>query len=361
MADPFDFDSETQQPAVVAASEPAPASNGAEEFDVSQATYTPSEVAALGVRGIEETRDSRHRSLGINIELLKDYFAPVRPGQVAGIVGQTSHYKSGLLHYIEHEAAVDLQQQGRGEEAIIHVSLEETVEEQAFLEFARLSGESAGRMASGEVQDWARLISVSFQVAKVPIYRIGDSLERSNVFGHLYLSNVIKAIRWLVVDQKVKPALIAVDYLQALPPDPAVKRFDYETQRRLQVRADAYRLRELAVGFNAPVWCCVQAKQALGAMAAGGTGVPLLIPGMYDINESADVAQRFDRLLGVWLPARSYPVGTKLRFGNDEIRVTESMLLLRVNKQRGGHPAGRTFLCEIDFIHNLVRPYKFNA
>lgn len=329
-----------------------------DEFDPSHAVYTPSEVAAFGLAEIEKVRDDKERSLDLNIELVRDYFAPVRPGQVAGIVGQTSHYKSGLLHFIEHRAAEQISAEGRDNEAIIHVSLEEGVEEQAYLEFARVSGEEAGKLANGNVQDWQSLIGTSYRVANIPIYRIGDSIKRSEYIPKLYLTNVFTAISYLIKTFKVRPALIAIDYLQALPIDPEVKKFDYETQRRLQVRADAYRLREMAQRFACPVWVACQAKQSLGVYA-DGKGPSLLIPGMYDINESADVAQRFDRLIGIWLPARSYPIGTSLRIGSEEIKVTNNLLFLKVNKQRGGLPAGRTFICEVDFRTNTIMPRRF--
>jgi hypothetical protein len=68
------------------------------------------------------------------------------------------------------------------------------------------------------------------------------------------------------------------------------------------------------------------------------------------------VSQRFDRLIATWLPARTYPIGTKLKVGQEEILVTDNLLFIKVNKQRGGLPAGRIFICEIDFSKNIIRP-----
>lgn len=332
------------------------------EFDAQQASYTPTEVAAYGLQAIEQVRSSAERAIGIGAPGLRDYFAPMRPGQVAGIVGQTSHYKSGLLHYIEHQAAKQLTTQHRTDEAIVHISLEESVEEQSFLELARSSGENAGRLANGDVKDWDRLIKRSYDVAGIPIYRVGDSLVRSEDIPKLYLSNILRSVQWLVREYKIKLALIGLDYLQALPLDPELRNFDYDQARRLQVRTDAYRMREIASRFGCPVVVACQAKQTLGNLLAS-KGPPLLIPGMYDVNESSDIAQRFDRLLGVWLPARSYPVGTRLRIGNMELPITDNLLLVKVNKQRGGYPAGRAFLFNIDYENNdlqLVRTVESN-
>ena len=324
-------------------------------FDPSKAAYTPSETSAYGLKAIEEIRDKKDKAINLGLEFMEEYFAPVRPGQVAGVVGQTSYYKSGLLHLIEHKAASQIRAQGREGEAVIHVSVEEGIEEQAFLEFARNSGEDAGKLANGEVRDWEELVKVSYKVADVPIFRIGDSLERSKHMQPLHMSNIFLAIAYVIEAFKVRPALISIDYLQALPKDVDIVKTADDSQRRLQVRRDAYRCRQMSTYFSAPVWVACQAKQQL-ANVVSDKGNPLLIPGMYDINESADVSQRFDRLIATWLPARTYPIGTKLRVGQEDIIVTDNLLFIKVNKQRGGLPAGRIFICEIDFKTNNIFP-----
>jgi hypothetical protein len=294
--------------------------------------------------------------MSIGIELLKDYFAPLRPGQVAGIVGQTSHYKSGLLHLIEHEGVKQLEEQKREDEAIIHVSVEECVEEQAFLEFARGTEEEASKLANGQVKDWDKLIRISYEAGKHPIYYVGDSLGRSDDIPALYMTNIIRAIRHIVDQFGVRVAMIGVDYLQAIPADPELRKMDFETQRRLQVRSDAYRLRQMASQFTCPVWVAAQAKQRLEGFSDQPKGPVLYIPGMYDVNESADVPQRFDRMIATWLPCRTYPIGTKIKIGRVELVVEENLLLIKVNKQRGGLPAGRVFVCEIEYRSNTIIP-----
>lgn len=329
-------------------------------FDPAMAVYTPAETATYGKLAVETAQQLNERALGVGIAQLEDYFAPVRPGQVAGIVGQTSHAKSLLMRYIEHRAAEQVVKRGSNE-VIVHISLEDSVEEQAFGEIARYSGENSGRLAYGEVRNWDDLLQATFTVAGVPIFRIGDSLARSEYIPQLYLSNVLKCLDYIRREHNVTFAMIGLDYLQALPPDPEIRRLDYESQRRLQVRMDAYRLREMASRFQCPVWVACQAKQTLGVMNENTQATRILIPGMYDINESSDVPQRFDRLLGVWLPARSYPVGTMLPIGDEQLKVTDNLFFIKVNKQRGGLPAGRTFITNINFDNNSIEPIKFKG
>lgn len=325
-------------------------------YDPKTAIYTPQQVATYGLEAVRNARDNATRGLGINIAEIRDYFAPVMPGQVCAIVAQTSHYKSGFMHFIEHEAAKQLVQEGREDEILVHVSVEEGVEEQAFLEFARDSGESAGRLARGQVQDWSRLEAAAVKVGGIPIYRIGDSLARADDMPNLYLSNMVKAIRSLaedVLDWKPKIAGLFFDYLQAFPIDPEIKAQAADAQRRLQVRSDIYRLRQAAAYFKCPVFVAVQAKQHLD-----GANNEVKLPGMYDGEESSSIAQRCDRMISLWMPKNTHSIGTQISVGNFNFRVEENQLWVKVVKQRGGLPSGRTWMCRVDFDRNIIAPER---
>jgi len=329
------------------------------EYDPKTAIYTPQQVATYGVTAVQQARDNSARGLGINIAEIRDYFAPVMPGQVCAIIAQTSHYKSGFLHFIEHQAADQLMEQNREDEILIHVSVEEGVEEQAFLEFARYSDEDAGKLARGQCQDWTKLMQAAIMVGKVPIYRIGDSLARAEDMPNLYLSNMVRSIKTLVedlLDWKPKIAGLFFDYLQAFPIDPETRQSEAKEQRRLQVRSDMYRLRQAAAYFKCPVYVAVQAKQHLD-----GANPPIMLPGIYDGEESSSIAQRCDRVITLWMPKMTHPVGTDVQHGNFNFRVEENMLWVKVCKQRGGLPSGKAWPCVIDFRRNLIAPQYRNG
>lgn len=323
-------------------------------FDPKTAIYTPQQVATYGVAAVQAAKDNATRGLGINIAEIRDYFAPVMPGQVCAIIAQTSHYKSGLLHFIEHQAARQLINEHREQEILIHISVEEGVEEQAFLEFARESNEEAGDLARGRVQDWNKLMSAAIVVGNIPIYRIGDSLARAEDMPNLYMSNMIRSIKELVedvLDWQPKVAGLFFDYLQAFPIDPEIKQNSHDAQRRLQVRSDIYRLRQAAAYFKCPVYVAVQAKQILD-----GATKPIMLPGIYDGEESSSIAQRCDRIISLWMPKQTHPVGTPIMAGSFNFSVEENMLWLKVCKQRGGLPSGKAWMCRIDFRRNLIAP-----
>jgi len=248
------------------------------EFDPATAVYTPQEVASLGLTAIKNTAQQAGRGLAFPVVGVRDYFAPVLPAQVVAIIAQTSNYKSGVMHFWEREAAQQLINEDRSGEAIIHVSVEECVEEQAYLYMARETGEDAGKLSRGNVQDWTKLEAAAVRIGNIPIYRIGDSIARAEDLPELYLSNMVRSIRALtdgkVTGKPVKPAALFFDYLQAFPFDPEIKRASPTDQRRLQVREDIYRLRQAAAYFDCPVVVGVQAKQHLDGASSDSFQLP---------------------------------------------------------------------------------------
>jgi len=325
------------------------------DFDPANAVYTPQQVATYGLEAVRAARDDKARSIGVDIAGLRDYFAPVRPGQICGILAQTSNYKSGFLRFIEHGAAKQLAEEGRPDEILVHISVEECVEEIALLEFARISGEDAGRLARGDVQDWSRLEQSAITVSGIPIYHIGDSMTHAEDMPNLYMSNMVRAIQCLreeKLDWKPKIAGLFFDYLQAFPIDPEIKQSARDAQRRLQVRSDTYRLRMASAYFRCPVFVAIQAKQNLSTQSA------IKLPGIYDGEESSAIGQRFDRLISLWMPKMTYTPGTLVTQGESAFTVEENLLWVKVLKQKGGLPSGKAWLCSIDFRTNNIAPKR---
>jgi hypothetical protein len=331
-------------------------------FDPKTAVYTPPEVATYGRQAIQAVKENERRGLGVGISGVRDYFAPVRPGQLAMLFAQTSNYKTGMLHYLETVAARQLEAQGRQNEVIIHISVEENIEEQAFLLLGREMGESAGKLARGQIQDWNLLDRAAIKIGSIPIYRIGESIARADDFPNLTISNMIRSIKILqsgeVTEQPLTIAGLFFDYLQAFPFDEETrKRGMHLDQRRLQVRSDVYRLRQAAAYFNCPVWVAVQAKQKLD----GAIG-QLMIPGLYDGKEASEISERADRIMSQWMPKMSYPLGTEIRHNGQYLfTVEENQLLMKVLKQKPGLPSGKSWLCHIDFAKNQIAPIQHEA
>lgn len=325
-----------------------------QEFDPLTAIYTPQQTATYGIEEVKKLHANKSRGLALNIAGMRDYFAPVMPGQVCAIIAQTSNYKTGFMEFWEHSAAEEMTRQGRENEIIIHVSVEDLIEEQAFMEFARESGEDAGDLARGNVQDWDLLMASAVKVGNIPIYRLGSSMARAEDMPNLYLSNMIRAIKYLrdeLLDWKPTIAAIFFDYLQAFPIDPEVRQASHEAQRRLQVRSDMFRVRIAAAHFKCPVIVGVQAKQVLA-----GARPPLMLPGIYDGEETSSIGQRADRILSLWMPKMTDPIGSTIMYNGGSFKVEENMLWVKVVKQRGRLPSGKAWGCRVDFQTNNIAP-----
>lgn len=326
-----------------------------DQFEPKTAVYTPQQVSAYGVQAIEAMRKNKARSVGLPIPLIGSYFANMISGQICAVQAQTSNGKTLFMRMWQDLLANQLMQERRDDEVIISVSVEESIEEQAFMELARYSGEDAGLLARGEVQDWTKLNKAAVTVGTIPIYRIGDSLARADDMPLLYLSNIYRSMKYMVdelMGRKLIVAAVFVDYIQALPIDPEIKSAVRDQQRRLQVRSDVYRLRQMARYFDCPVIFGCQAKQNL----QGAPGPNMLIPGNYDGEETSAIGQRADRIISIWMPKQTHTLGSTLDHKNINFTVAEDMMWVKVGKQRGGYPAGRSWMCRIDYQKNDIKP-----
>lgn len=320
-------------------------------FDPLKSIYTPQETATFGVQAVEEIQSGAPRAMNWPIAVMGDYFAPMQAGQTLALQAQTSQYKSGTMRFLENAWARQLKDQGREDEVLIHVSLEELVEELAFHEFARLTNQDAGLIARGKVRDWGELLTASLTVAGTPVYRIGESLRYPDMMMELYLTNIARAIKALmdgeITGQKIRIAGIFVDYLQALPIDPEVRKINMQEQRRLQVEQDTSRLRSMSKWAGCPVVVGVQAKQNLTSKSSWQ------MPGLYDGAESASIAYRNDRVISIWLPKMTSTIGDTID-GPISFTVEENQCFYKVWKQRGGLPQGKTFPCRIDYASGNI-------
>lgn len=325
-------------------------------FQEKDAVFTPADVSAYTQAWIKDLAANKHRSVQIGIATMRDYFAPLMPGQICAVIAQTSHYKSGFLHAWERSLALDLMKQGRSDEIVIHVSVEESVEEQGILQVAIESGESSESLARGEVQDWSKLTQAAVRIGTIPIYRIGDMLARPEDLPHLHLSNMIRSIEYIqskgtpkLFNWEPKIAAVFFDYLQAFPFD-SEHRVPGQDQRRLQVRDDIYRLRQAAHKFNCPVVVAVQAKQHL----EGAKSEEFYMPGIYDGEESSAIGQRSDRIITLWMPKMTHSIGKTIEYKGMRFPVDPNLIFIKVAKQRGRLPSGKVYQCRINFQNNTI-------
>ena len=320
--------------------------------------FTPYEVGKRGYEAILQAQ--KYKDVGVPLEFegseIGQYFAPLLPWEICAVQAQTHNGKTMFTDWWERKTVEYLQKKEQGGD-IVHVSFEESIEAMAFTEYGRLLDVLPARLARGEYNDIKNLQIAMTKIGNSRIWRIAESAERPDAElldnpdekpADLTLSNVYRALNAMkigAISEATKIRLITVDYLQAIPIDPEVKKANLDAQRRLQVREDVYRLRKMTVKLEAPILVPVQAKQKLE-----GANAPYMIPGMYDGEETSGIAQRFDRMISLWMPKTTYPKGTDVMWNNEKVfKVEENQVFLKVNKQRGGLPSGRTFELRVDF------------
>lgn len=322
-------------------------------FDPAQIIYTPDEVANLARQRVKFIQSNQHRTLKFFIPGMTDYIAPILPGEMVVILAQTSNYKSGFMDAWEYEAAQQLEREGRKDEVLVHISVEESVEQQVFRLLARETGLSVGQIARGNITNWEDFTYASIKIGEVNIYRIGHSLMNPGVFPKLHMSNMIRAVEYLqdkLHGRKITIAGLFFDYLQAFPFDDEVKRVQVIDRQKFQIREDIYRIFQAANYFNCPAILNSQAKQTLDNAPSKN----LYIPGIYDGDGAKEVADRPDRVFSLWMPKMTWPIGTWIDYGNINYKVEENILFIKACKQRGGLPAGRVFKCRVDFTKNRI-------
>ena len=327
----------------------------ASTFSPARAVYTPPECATYAKLAIDEAGKHSHRLVPLDIPEIGDYYGPTMAGQVTAIIAQTSNYKSGFMHMWEDLLAQRLQRDGREDECVVHISVEECIEEITNMSLAREAGEDAAALTRGQVRDRHRLDAALMYIGKIPIYRIGDSLSRPDGYPELSLSEMFESVRYLqdeVLGRPLKIAAIFADYLQAFAIDAANQRWEGATQRRLQVRSDVRNLRRMAKTFACPVIVGVQAKHKLD----GAPSPSFQMPSHKDGEESSGIAQVCDRIIQLWMPKMTHPLGSDLQHDGYTFRVDENLIFIKVGKQRGNLPSGRTWKCRIDFQHNRIAP-----
>lgn len=320
---------------------------------MSNIIYTPHEVGMAGYNAAKRAIEFGDVGIPLNIQGsdITQYFAPLLPQEVCAIQAQTHNGKTYFTDWWERETIKYLAEKNL-EGDIVHVSLEESLEAMAFSEYGRLLDVLPSALARGEYKDLAKLEIAMQTIDGSRIWRIADTAGNDDEETELTLTNIHRALIAMQeghITDKRKLRLITIDYLQALPIDSEVKKVEYKEQRRLQVRADVYRLRNMAKKMFVPILVPLQCKQKLE-----GARLPYLIPGMYDGEETSAIAQRFDRVLSLWLPKNDYPIGSTQYSGTvqnqtKEFDVTEDLCFMKVNKQRGGLPSSRVFELRVDY------------
>ena len=309
---------------------------------------TPAELGVLGVQAVQRLHDNRERLMPMGLPGMENYFVPLEPGSLTIVQAQTHNGKSWFMNRWMRRMIKYLQSRNR-DEVIVWVDTEVSADYLAMNRVSAESGIGYREIVYKQGLDMKALLRAAAAVAGVPLYTIATRLGRDG--SEIHLTNIRKGLDMLEKGQvdgtPRKIAAVFIDYLQSLPLDPVVrKERDIDKQRRLQVSRDVDTCRVIGSQFDCSVILGVQAKQTPEMTAMWKA---LHLPSMYDGQETANIAQRADRIISLSVAARNFPLGTNLEYRNEQITVVENLMFVGVLKQRGdGFPAGHVFAYMLD-------------
>jgi len=316
--------------------------------DIRDIVFTPNDAVSAALETIQERRTSVGVGIRLGVPGVDDYLLPGRPGELITVLGMSSNYKSGLMQFWARKTAETIVREQVEHECAIYVTWEQAIEEMVVFDLAATARMSATEIFQGHVSDeeMDRLRNMhGANRSLVPLYLVGHSIAEGKRRPRLTLDAVGHALAMIRQEFGLRPRAIFLDYLQQI--DGAAGE-----ERRMQVFNNVMRCKDMALAMACPV--------VLGCQAGRKTydekwGVPSMAAGM----ETSNIEHTSDKMLGVWLPKTSHPVGTTLQVPpcDDwaELEVTEHLLILKVLKQKMG-PAGKWWPLYVDPATNDIHP-----
>ena len=317
------------------------------EQAVQDIVYSPNDVGNLVIKTIADRKAQPGTGVRLGIPSVDKNLLPLRPGDLVTVTGRPSNYKSGLMTYWARHVAKSLANDDtQSNKVVVYVTWEMAIEEIGIYDLAASSGLVSSELFQGRCSDdeLETLKVAAFKRAMTPIWLIGHSIERRKKRPSLTLSNVAKALNYIEDMVGLSPAIIFLDYLQQMEAERKSTSFGDET-RRMDIFDNVRRCKDMALAMACPVVVGVQAGRQVDAK-------DWKLPGMGDQQESSNIEQTADKMISVWYPKMTEPIGEPL-IKCPELIVNENLLIMALVKQRGG-PAGMQYKLYVDPQHNDI-------
>lgn len=303
--------------------------------------FSPPEVAERAVTLVKRLQGDNAGGLTTGIPELDAVMIPMRGSQLITVLGYTSWYKSGLMNFIINHNIPKMQ----GNQVIAKFTWEQSVEEDTLSWLSADSSLSITQMARGKVSEteWKILMTSYTRRATTPLWIVGHSTASSpagQVRPRMTMDEVVAACQLIergATEEDHDLRLIVLDYLQRIPP-----RSQDGTDKRLQMAAAVDTAKDLSIYFDCPVLLgCQTGRQVLDRK--------FKLPRPDDGQETSNIEQSSDAMLGVWYPIKSEKPGLKI----GDYEVTPNLLLVGLLKQKLG-PAPSTHYLYVDPAHNKI-------
>lgn len=314
------------------------------QVDEDLLVQSPSQASTGSIQYIQALHKEAGGGIKTGIVDLDKVLLPMRPGELITVMGYTSNYKSGFMNWCAKEALKSIPP-GNDDEVVVKVTWEQSVEEDTISWLAFDSGISITQMARGalDTKDWSLINRSAIRRAVTPIWIVGHSqLESEKIRKprpRMTMTDVMNACEFIcndATDHKLKIRLVVLDYLQRIRPDPSDG-----GDKRLQVMEAVNRVKDLGISFGTPVMLGVQTKRILDRENKS--------PRIDDGQETSNIEQSSDKVIGVWYPIKTEKEGSKI----GDLVVQKNLLIASILKQKLG-PAPATFALYVDPEHNHI-------
>ena len=287
--------------------------------------HTPAELATEYVEWAQSIRDNPGIPFGV--PSVDKKVIPMRPGELISLIGRPGSAKTSLMAYLAKRTAVGIQERGASEiEAVVYVTWEQSAEELA--NFFLADGDyDIGEVAWGRMP-MEKVMRQAVHGGKIPLWVIGHGIGRAGLkVPRMTPDVVLSAIESMEEDFGVKPILMCFDYMQLIP----VANIRDRVQ---QVTEAPIRIKELALRIGCPALVAVQASRNVDERQ-------VKLPGMADAQWASSIEQTSDKAFGLWRPATTEKELSLIPLDGEDHIVCDTLLIMRMLKQRGASPNGQ--------------------
>lgn len=215
--------------------------------------YTPPEVSTITVALLEERKQNPSAGVQTGIPELDDYVLPLRPGELATVIGRPSNYKSGLAQFIARFNAREINRLNLADsQYVAYMTWEQAVEEMTLYELAQATGQDARHLAQGRVGDWNALMFAATRRGTLPLWIFGHSISRRRQRPRMTMRDTEQALYFVEDSWGLRPRLIVLDYLQRIAPEQGRQANDI----RIQMIDNVDRAKDLALAMGCPLIPC---------------------------------------------------------------------------------------------------------
>ncbi len=307
--------------------------------NIESLVYGPQAAADLSISLIEEMAHTQGQGIRFGIDRLDEVMNPLRSGQLISVYGLPGHHKSNVMNWLSLQALKMIAEEEN--KFVARVTWEQSVEEDTLAWYASHNDIPVAQMVRGDLNDreWEVMRNSSARRAVTPMWIIGhsqmESQKRRKARPRMSMTDVALALEYIcedAADMRLEPALVVLDYLQRIRPDP-----QDGGDRREQVMEMVNRAKDCAISFGCPVLLGVQAKREVADRTDK-------MPQQNDAQESSNVEQTSDKVITLWYPHKTEDAGdvvTTKRYVDKKIvteewEVSPNLLLVGLPKQKMG-------------------------